>query len=293
MHLFYYTLFGFFAIATSRIAFRLSTLNNNPASLYVISSRNYGVTVYSRLQARIQHLVDRRFARMNESAKKDYAKNFKWKRELESVTQRLQREQREALRSEVQRKTYSASLNLEALALFIKLFTFCLFLALSAFYTNYHFFFSIRKTKVIAAITGFWALDVIFTRLVLRESRFWFWRPWPAIFHVYAKGFWHFKTGMVLFTYYFLPSFWTPFIILSVVFFSFRFNHSPLMRYAYNVWGGYWRSQFWYYIMVIYFKYARFLKPAVMLLTRWLKPVLVWVWRRVPSFRLPPGWSWL
>lgn len=268
-------------------------LNKNPASLRVITSRGFGVTFYARLQARLQHLIDRRFARMNDSAKADYAKNFKWKRQVESVTRKLQREQREALRAEVQRHTYSASLNLDSLVLFIKLSTFCLFLGFSVFFTNYHYLLSMRKIKFLLLVVGFWALDVVFGRLVLRESRFWFWRPWPAIFHVYAKGFWHFKTGMVLFTYYLIPSFWVPFTILSVVFLGFRFNHSPFMRYAYNVWGGYWRGQFWYYIMVFYFQYVRFLKPFVLLLTRLLKPGLVWLWSKVPSFRLPYGWSWL
>lgn len=292
MRLFVFSSLLLFMLFIGFMSLKLLKLNKNPASLTVITSRNFGVTVYARLQARIQYLVDRRFARMNDSAKADYAKNFKWKRQVESVTRRLQREQREFLRAEVQRRTYSASLNLDSLALFIKLSAFCLFLCFSVLFTNYHYLFTIKKIKFLLAVIGFWALDVIFGRLVLRESRFWFWRPWPAIFHVYAKGFWHFKTGMVLFTYFFLPNFWVPFVVLSTVFFSFRFNHSPLMRYAYNVWGGYWRGQFWYYIMVLYFKYVRFLKPTVLLLTKLFKPVLVWLWSKIPSFRLPYGWSW-
>lgn len=293
MRYFYIGLMFFFFTLIVSIMSKFLKLNKNPASLRVITSRGFGVTVYARLQARLQHLIDRRFARMNDSAKADYAKNFKWKRQVESVTRKLQREQREALRAEVQRHTYSASLNLDSLVLFIKLSTFCLFLGFSVFFTNYHYLLSMRKIKFLLLVVGFWALDVVFGRLVLRESRFWFWRPWPAIFHVYAKGFWHFKTGMVLFTYYLIPSFWVPFTILSVVFLGFRFNHSPFMRYAYNVWGGYWRGQFWYYIMVFYFQYVRFLKPFVLLLTRLLKPGLVWLWSKVPSFRLPYGWSWL
>lgn len=281
-----------FVLLLGFILLELLKLNKNPASLAVIASRNFGVTVYNRLQARIQHLVDRRFARMNASAKADYAKNFKWKRQLESVTRKLQREQREILRVEVQRRTYSASLNLDSLSLFIKLFMFCLFLCFSVLFTNYHLLLTARKLKLLLLLVGFWALDVIFGRLVLRESRFWFWRPWPAIFHVYAKGFWHFKTGMVLFTYFFLPNFWIPFSVLLTIFLGFRFNHSPLMRYAYNVWGGYWRGQLWYYIMVVYFKYVKFLKPLVTFLTKIFKPGLVWLWKKVPSFRLPYGWSW-
>lgn len=77
MRYFYIGLMFFFFTLIVSIMSKFLKLNKNPASLRVITSRGFGVTVYARLQARLQHLIDRRFARMNDSAKADYAKNFK------------------------------------------------------------------------------------------------------------------------------------------------------------------------------------------------------------------------
>lgn len=273
--------------------FKFYTFSKNPSSIPVVKSRRRNVLVHLNLRKKIKNIDDRKFSRLNESMRIFREKEKKWKRKVESPSQFIQRRNREVLKKEVHILVNSFGLNLDALVLFLKVSIMYIFVCIFFIFSNNHFYLPIKIARIAVIVLSFFLLHIVFHKLVLREMRFWFWRPYPAIFHVHAKGFQPNKIAYILLILYFIHAIWWMLLVLFVLFLCVRFDQTYLRKRAHDKWLGVVRILLWHWIMEFYNLYAKYLKPFVTFFFKYSNPVVFWIWRNTPKPRLPHGWRWI
>lgn len=287
--MFFFFIF-YVAIASYCLIF-IAKLNLQPASQQTIIARKYGISAYSKLRNIILSREERSYGTMNDSARKFYDRTVKQKKRAESHPGRVQRLQRDTPRFEVQILVNTAGLNLDSFILIFKtgLFSFFLFFYLN--YSNFNYIFSTKTTRLVCLFFCFWAVHTLVHRLALRRIRFWFWRQWPAVFQLYAKGFYPYKTGFVTFVLYFIPILWWSVFFLFFWFLLVTIDQTYFRKHAYFVWGGILRINFWKVFSSLYVEYSKYLKPWVTFFFKIIKPHAVRFWRKLPRPRLPQGYT--
>jgi hypothetical protein len=131
-------------------------------------------------------------------------------------------------------------------------------------------------------------LHLIVSRLVLRYSRFWWWRPWPLILHRYVKGFRSLEYQKTLYILL-LP---IPFLYFALVFFLYFMQQRFIQFYWFYLYDKTLRflifSYFVEYSKFLIIKYYIVKKFIVKYLRKLRKPLRrVWwfirLWRNKPK----------
>lgn len=286
-------LFFFWTIPICWCIIQILYINNSVSSLRVIKIRQFSLAVYRNLRHVIDSKLARKIAKMKASIKRSYLRTQRWKRRTETAARRIQRRQREVLRAEVQILVNSFGFNLDVLGLIIKLSLFIIFIFSFAYFTNYRYIVGLIWIRIYCFIIFLWITHLIFSRLILRDTRMWFWKPWPAIYPIYSGGYFPYRIELILIIFYFIPNIIWTCLALFIMFLAIRINHTYLMRFTYNVICGYLRSILWMFLSDGYIWYVANLKPTVLFLTKIFKPILKKILKKIPRFRLPPGWSWM
>ena len=150
--------------------------------------------------------------KLSEWSKKFNDKKLKWARKSEKLPQQVQRAQREALRDRIYIPFLPFGVNVEVVGRIIRLF-FCLLIVCSL-----PFFGAVGNWCNPVAWTGLLALlsfavaQLAVTKAPLRNSQWWWYRPWPLSCHAYRRGHFPFKEYRYLLPLYF--GFTLPFCVL-------------------------------------------------------------------------------
>ena len=143
---------------------------------------------YFKLQRRINGKIERAFARMKPSSRESKKKEKDRLRSLENLPQRVQRRQREALKSSAYVPLDTCNINLDILVLFIKYLLLFILTIYIYFLSGSLCTFEFLQYNFLPFVFLYLAIHLLITRLVLRHSRFYFWRSWPLLFHRYTEG---------------------------------------------------------------------------------------------------------
>ena len=166
----------------------LLNLDSANRSKRVFAFRKWATGPHLALRKLIDGKAARKFAAMSDSGRRSFKRNREWQLQSESLPSQVQRRQKETLRREAYQPLDTNSINLDATPLAAKMLM--LSVAAAGLYhclevtTSWGF----ALYNYLAIATFYVAAHITVTRLVLRESRFWWWRPWPLLHHVYVKG---------------------------------------------------------------------------------------------------------
>jgi hypothetical protein len=154
------------------ILYTISKLDSNRISIRCIKIQQYSILPYTQLRNAITGKANRIFLRLDENTRKRKIKDKENKLKLESDVKKVQRRQREVLRSQVYQPMDTCNLNLDMLPLLFKyLLIFILFVLI-----YYIYGFIDISTYVLynylLLILLYAVLHLIVSRLVLRYSRF-------------------------------------------------------------------------------------------------------------------------
>jgi hypothetical protein len=175
-------------IYTLRFSGRLLILDNGNRSTRVSFFREWSAAPYRDLRRFIDNKETRRIASMSDSGRRSFFRNKDWQMKVEPHHRKVLRLQKEALKYDAYQPIDTGSLNLDVTPLVLKLTSVTLLFSL--FYTCFgiiptsgHIYYNYITLSCIYII-----YHLIISRLALRESRFWWWRPWPLLLHIYVIG---------------------------------------------------------------------------------------------------------
>lgn len=181
-------LFGVFSKVMSRESLRFN---------------EYCVLACSEMFKNFTERDEREESKLSEWSKKFNDKKKKWARKSEKLPQQVQRAQREALRE----RTYIAFLpfgvNLEIAGRLVRLFIgLCFVCSLPVTGVVGHWLNPLLWSCFLIALS-FALLQLTFTKLPLRNSKWWWYRPWPLSCHAYRGGHFPFREYRYLLLLYF------------------------------------------------------------------------------------------
>lgn len=228
----YYLWYILLSLIFIRFVKLILPLDNGECSRRVFFFREWSVAPYRVLRNGIDRRENKRIAAMSESSRRSFFRNKEWQLQVEPLHRTVQRRQREVLKREAYQPLDTCSINVDATPLFFK------FVVLLFLFSIFYCFFEVKLTgthlyyNYIVVIVIYVLGHLVITRLVLRESRFWWWRPWPLLLHTYVKGFFSKRYEKSLYILI-LPV--NP-LFLAVGFFSFFFFEKTKQQYPFYYW---------------------------------------------------------
>lgn len=269
------------------VLFKIAKLDANKFTKRCIRLQQFSIKPYTKLQKIIAKTAEKAFLKLTDSMRASSIRDKDRALQLESDPRRVQRQQREVLRIQTHQPMDTCNLNLDVLPLLFKyllIFTGLLFIYCNSgvvfvsSYIAYNFFF----LSIIYAM-----LHLIVTRLVLRHSRFWWWRPWPLVLHRYVKGFRPKNYQKTLYILLLPIPFYLYVIPFILYFLSLRLKQHFLFFMYEETWGFIIFSYFVEYSKFVLFRYYKIKKKVKRHLRKLRKPLRT-VWRFVRLWRNKP-----
>lgn len=203
------------SIATYSAAFLALLLTYLPLIIGVFSKAmsreslrfsNYCLLACSEMFKNFRERDEREENKLSEWSKKFNDKKRKWARKSEKLPQQVQRAQREALRERTYIPFLPFGINLEVTGRVIRVWLCLCFTCILPFIGIVGHWCNPYVWAGVLTVLAFALLQLTITKLPLRNSKWWWYRPWPLSCHAYRRGHFPFKEyHYFLFLYLGLP----------------------------------------------------------------------------------------
>jgi hypothetical protein len=177
-----------FLLFVIRFFSTLTLVDTGMKNIRSATFREWSEGPYRDLRRLIDARLAKKLAAMSVSGRRSFFRNIEWQLDAEKFNRKVQRRQREVLKRDAYQPLDTGSLNLDFLALAAKfcisaLILIFLYYDLGVLFTSSY----VRYNYMVIGLT-YVVYHIAVNRLALRESRFWYWRPWPLLLHTYVEG---------------------------------------------------------------------------------------------------------
>lgn len=180
-------------ILLSKYAWQLATVSSKSPSRASLRFKHYCVGVCSSLFQHFKERDDKAASLLTEWSKKFNDKKEKWARKSEKLPQQVQRAQRNARRNSVYIPFVPFGVNVEAVGRVAKIFNSLCVVCLLPFAGAFNGLLLPSYWLGLATCLAYASMHISFTKIPLRNSQWWWYRPWPLIWHAYRQGHFPFK----------------------------------------------------------------------------------------------------